>query len=225
VTLNGPLLGCLLLAIHHCFPLGNNTRLKPFGIGLPFDMRLRLPRSPLTSSSVGFFVGIGEFKLKRSLSIRSTQFWSLAHQCMTLTQNQLKRNGVPLMMNIFADILGNQRDYNRLAQLFPEGRQSELGFSNIGKYPFSCEYNHGEVQLQGIHVINNVSTYRNSSGVYVTCAGDGQLDFSLAHEMESDERAKYFLDYYLRLIEICADGKRCKTETTLDELLKMVESQ
>jgi hypothetical protein len=144
---------------------------------------------------------------------------------MTLTRNQLKRDGVPLMMNIFEDILGNQRDYNRFSQLFPEGRQSELAFSNIGKYPFSCEYSQGKVQLRGIHVVNNASTYRNSQGVYVTCAGNGQLDFSLAHEMESEERAKDFLDYYLHLIEICADSERCKPQTTLDQLLKMVESQ
>jgi hypothetical protein len=78
--------------------------------------------------------------------------------------------------------------------------------------------------LRGIHVINNASLYRNSSGFYATCANGGQLDFSLAHEMESDEKAKDFLDYYLRLIEICADGERCKTETTLEQLLDMVES-
>jgi hypothetical protein len=123
------------------------------------------------------------------------------------------------MMNIFADILENQRDYDRFARLFPEGRESEFAFSNIGKHPFSCEYNQDEVRLRGIHIINNASVYLNSSGVHVTCAGDGQLDFAMTHEMESEERAKHFLDYYLRLLEICADGKRCKTETTLDQLL------
>ncbi|CAF0748504.1 unnamed protein product [Adineta steineri] len=223
VTLNGPLMGCLLLAIHHCFPLDDNTRLKPFGIGTQFNMRSRLPQSTLTPSSAGFFVGTGEVKLKQSLSIQSTQFWSLAHYCMTDTQNQLKRHGVPLTMNIFGDVLGNEREFDEVRQLFPEGRQSEFGFSNIGKYPFSCKYNEGEVQLQGIHVINNMSVYRTSTNIFVTCADNKQLDFAMAHDMESDEMAQGFLDYYLRLIEICADSEHCKSETTIDEVLKMME--
>ncbi len=220
VTLNGPLFACLLLSIHHCFPLNNNTRLEPFGIGVNFDMRSRLPRSPLTPSSVGCFVGIGEVKLYRSLSIQSTQFWALARKCMTMTQNQLSRIGVPLIMNMFIDISENDREFNRFNQLCPEGRQSEFAFSNIGKYPFSCVYNDGEIKLQGLHVINNAGIYHASSLLFVTCASNSHLDFSLAHEMESDEKAKEFLDYYVHLIEICADSEHCKIETTLDQLLK-----
>jgi hypothetical protein len=59
--------------------------------------------------------------------------------------------------------------------------------------------------------------------MFVSCAGDGQLDYSFAHEMESDEKAKEFFDYYVHLIEICADNARCKDETTLDQLLKATE--
>jgi hypothetical protein len=223
MTLNGPITACLLLAIHHCFPLDDNTRLKSFGISIPFDMRSRLPQSPLTSSSVGFFVGIGEFKIYRSRSILSTRFWSLAHECMIIIRNQLSAIGIPSIMNMLADIARDEHEFDEFSRLFPEGRQTEFGLSNIGKYPFSCEYNQGQIQLRGLHVINNSSLYRAPTVVYVTCAGDGQLDFSLAHEMESDEKAKYFLDYYIRLIEICADNERCKIETTLDQLLKLVE--
>ncbi|CAF1060809.1 unnamed protein product [Adineta steineri] len=223
VTLNGPLMGCLLLAIHHCFPLDDNTLLKPFRLGALFNMHSRLPQSPLTPSSVGFFVGTGEVKLKRSLCIQSTQFWTLAHYCMTNTQNQLKRDGVPLTMNIFADMMRNEQELDQFRQLSTEGRQSEFDFSNIGKYPFSCKYNEGEVQLQGIHVIDTMSVYRTSTNILVTCTDNKQLDFAMAHEMESDEMAQDFLDYYLRLIELCADSEHCKSETTLHELLKMME--
>jgi hypothetical protein len=224
VTLNGPLFACLLLAIHHCFPLDNNTRLEPFGISVNFDMRSRLPQSSLTSSSVGCFAAISEVKLYRSLSIQSTRFWTFTHTCMTITLSQLNRIGVPLIMNMFADISENERDFDQFNRLFPEGRQSEFAFSNIGKYPFSCEYNQGEIRLQGLHFINNAGLYRASSLMFVACTGDGQLDFSLAHEMESDEKAKEFLDYYVHLIETCADNARCKIETTIDQLLKTIES-
>ncbi|CAF2737648.1 unnamed protein product [Rotaria sp. Silwood2] len=223
VTLNCPLFSCLLLAVHHCFPLDNNNRLEPFNIDLYFDMRLRLPRSPLTSSSVGFFVGTAGMKLKRSLSLQSTQFWLLAQKCMRMTRKRLQRNGVPLMINVFCDIMRHERQFERISRLYPEGRLSEIGFSNIGKYPFSCDYNHGQVRLHGLHIVSSTSLYRTSSIMYVTCAGDGQLDFSLGHEIENDERAKEFFDYYIHLIEACADSERCTIQTTLEQLLKSVE--
>ncbi|CAF3962093.1 unnamed protein product, partial [Rotaria sp. Silwood1] len=125
-------------------------------------MRSRLNRSPLTSSSVGFFVGIGEVKFNRSFSMRSTRFWSFAHQCMTITRNQLSRIGVPLIMKMFTDIASHEHKFDRFSRLLYEGRHSELALSNIGKYPFSSAYNHGEIQLRGLHVINNCSLYRSS---------------------------------------------------------------
>ncbi|CAF3320934.1 unnamed protein product [Rotaria sp. Silwood2] len=225
VTLNGPLFGCLLLAVHHCFPLGDNTRLKPFDIGVTFDMRSRLPQSPLTTSSIGYFVTGSGARLSQSLSIQSTRFWSLAHQCMINTRNQLKLRSISFTMNVLHDIFERESDFDRFTRLFPEGRQAELAFSNIGKYSFPCEYNQGKLRLRGLHVINNASVYRVSTTMFVTCAGDGQLDFSLAHEMGSDEKAKEFLDYYVRLIETCAKKKSCKSETTLGQLLKLVESR
>ncbi|CAF2819886.1 unnamed protein product [Rotaria sp. Silwood2] len=223
VTLHGPLVSCLLLAIHHCFPLDDNDQLNPFEIEMDFDMRSHLPQSSLTFSSVGFFVGASDFSLDHSLSIRSTRFWSLAHRCMITTRKQLKRNGVPLSMNIFCDIMRDEHLCNQITRLFPEGRMSEFDFSNIGKYPFSCDYNQGKIQLHGMHVINNGSVYHSSSTLYITCVGDRQLDFSLAHEMESEEKAKEFLNFYIRLVETCANRQRCQTETTLDQLFAMVE--
>ncbi|CAF1087253.1 unnamed protein product [Rotaria magnacalcarata] len=224
VTLNGPLLACLQLATHHCFPLGDDTKLQPFPIGTAFDMRSRLPRSALTKTSVGVFIGVSEVKLRRSLSIRSARFWSLAKKCMVLTRNQLKSEGVPLVMNLLTDITTQGRSFARFTRSLPDGRHSELAFSNIGKYPFSCEYNHDEIRLRGLHVINNNSVYRTTAVVFATCAGDGQLDFSLAHEMDSDERAQQFLNTFLRLIDICADEKLCRRETTLNDLLNAIPS-
>ncbi|CAF5146067.1 unnamed protein product, partial [Rotaria sp. Silwood1] len=53
VTLQGPLLSCLLLAIHNYFPLDDKDQLDPFEIEMDFDMRSRLPQSSLTPMSVG----------------------------------------------------------------------------------------------------------------------------------------------------------------------------
>ena len=223
VTLNGPLFGCLLLAVHHCFPLDNETRLKPFEIGVAFNMRSRLPRSALTSSSVGYYVSGSGVKLDQSLPIQSTPFWSMARQCMTNTRKQARLSSVSFTMGILDDLFQRQRDFDRLTRFFPEGRQAELAFSNVGKYPYSCEFNKGEIRLRGLHIINNASLYRVSTTIFVTCAGDGQLDFSMAHEMESEDKAKEFLDYFVRLVETCANEKYCKTETTLGQLLKSVQ--
>ncbi|CAF3832786.1 unnamed protein product [Rotaria sp. Silwood1] len=223
LTLNGPLCACLLLAIHHCFPLEDDTRLKPFSIGIVFDMRSRLTRSPLTKTSVGLFIGASDIELRRSLSIRSTRFWSLAKKCMINTRNQLKRNGVPLVMNISTNFGRNEESFEQFTRNFPDGRYSELAFSNVGKYPFSCDYNKGDIHLHALHVISNNSVYRTSTVVFVTCAGDGQLDISMSHEMDSDERAKQFLNFYIRLIEICANEKLCHEETTLADILQSAQ--
>ncbi|CAF4312022.1 unnamed protein product [Rotaria sp. Silwood2] len=186
-------------------------------------MRSRLSQSALTASSIGYFIIGSGVRLGRSLSIQSTQFWSLAYQRMTSTRNQLKPCSIFFMMNVLNDMFERESDFDRLIRHFPEERQSELAFSNIGKYPFSCEYNQGQIRLRGLHVINNVSVYRVSTTMFVTCAGDGQLDFSLTHEIESNEKAKEFLDYCVRLIEMCAKKEYCNSKTTLNQLLKLVE--
>jgi hypothetical protein len=98
---------------------------------------------------------------------------------------------------------------------------SELFFSNNGKYPFSCDYNQGQLQLRGLHLINNCSVYYSTAIFYVTCVGDGQLDFSLSHVIESKEKASEFLDSYVRLVEGCTDAD---IGITLDQLLTNIDS-
>lgn len=224
VTLHGPLLSCILLAIHHCFLANDDNLSIPFYIAIPFDMRLRLSQSPLTPLSIGMYAAFGQFKLNRSLSLQTTRFWSLAHQCMTITHKQLESIGIPLVMNMWIDIAKDEREFQDFTQRCPDGRNGEFAFSNIGKYPFSCNYNNSQVRLRGMHVVTASSVYRAPVVISVTCAGDGQLDFSLAHELESNERAKEFLNYYTKLIEICGNDNHCTVETTLDELLKIVDS-
>jgi hypothetical protein len=76
----------------------------------------------------------------------------------------------------------------------------------IGKYPYSCDYNQGQLRLRGLHIIVNAGIYHPASIFLVTCAGDGQSDISLATEIESKQKAQEFLDYYVHLIEKCADA-------------------
>lgn len=223
VTLHGPLLACLLLAIEHLFPHRETDRLHPFKMAVPVDMRAHLPNSPLTPSSVGFFVGSTDIQLKHSLPLRSTPFWSVAQKCIRMTRKALSSSGIPLIMNIASDLMRREQDFNRLTRLFPDGHDSEFGFSNIGKYPYPCDYNHGLVQLRGMHVSDSSSVYRTSTTVFVTCVGNAQLDFSLAHGMETEEKAQEFLNYYIRLVETCANSELCTATTTLIQLLEAVK--
>ena len=66
------------------------------------------------------------------------------------------------------------------------------------------------------HPIRSPGVYHSLTSMFVTCIGNVQLDFSLAHEMESDEKSQDFLD------EVCADNTHCTCETILDQLLKIV---
>jgi hypothetical protein len=118
-------------------------------------------------------------------------------------------------------ITSNERKFAQFSRFFPNGITSELFFSNNGKYPFPCDYNQGQLRLRGLHFINNCSLYYSTANFYVTCAGDDQLDFSLSHVMESEEKASEFLDSYVRLVEACADAD---IGITLDQLLTSINS-
>jgi hypothetical protein len=219
-TMHGPLCACLLLAIDHCFPIENknNRYMYSLNLDIDFDLRSRLPGSPLKPSTVGFCAGICSLKFDRRFSLTSTQFWPLAKKCVSMTNKLVTGGEVRFIQHLFRDTIKDEQIFNRYARLFPDGRVSEINVSNIGKYPFPCDYN--QLRLRGLHVINGASVYHTSSVLLITCAGDGQLDISLVHEIESDEKAKEFIDYYVRLIEKCADAD---FGITLQELLTSVE--
>ena len=67
----------------------------------------------------------------------------------------------------------------------------------------------------------NVGNYPSPKVMYITCAGDDQLECSLAHEMDGTEKVKELLDFYLQLMNKCVDSQRYKTSTTLNELLQI----
>ena len=68
-----------IAAIDHCFPgkKKSDQYLHPWPIDLDYNMRLRLPGSPLKPSTVGFCVAISSVKLPKKLLLSSTRFWSL----------------------------------------------------------------------------------------------------------------------------------------------------
>jgi hypothetical protein len=174
----------------------------------------------LTPSTVGYCVGVGSTKLKRRFSLASTRFWTLAKTCMSMTNKLVTGGDIHFIQHLFNDIIKNEQTFNEFANHFPDGRVSEINLSNIGKYPFSCDYNQGQLRLRGLHVISNAGIYHTSIILLITCAGDGQLDISLAHEIESEAKAKEFLDYYVHLIEKCADAD---IGITLQQLLTSTE--
>lgn len=217
LTLHGPLHACIVLAIHHCFQK-TNRYLKPLDIDIDFNMRERLPESSLTNSTVGHFVGIGTVKLNSKFPLNSTLFWRLAKKCSVTTNKNLSSGELAITSHFLKDALENERLQNELLSHCPDGRASEFNFSNIGKYPFSCDYN--QLRLRGLHVVNNAAIIHTSTLLFVTCAGDGQFDISLAHEIADSDKAKEFLDYYIRLLETCADAN---IDITLRQLLTNAE--
>ena len=223
VTLHGPLLACLFLAIDQIFPMQKMSKgyLNPWNVDVDFDLRSRIPNSPLTRQSVGFFVGIGTVKNTKRSSLRSTNFWRLAAKCVSITNKLVENGEVFMSSHMFKRIFQTERRANVLLQNAPDGRVGELNFSNIGKYPYNTNYNQGQIKLRGLHVVNNGSTVRVSAVVLITCAGDGQFDISLAHEIETQEKAQEFLNYYIQLIETCADSDG---NITLQELINRASS-
>lgn len=221
VTLHGPLFVCLLLAIERCFPQSNENRryLNPWGVDVDFDLRTRLPNSPFTSKSVGFTIGIHSFQLKHRYLLRSTRFWTLARKSVNLTRKTISRGEIFSSQHFFADLLRDERFWTKNVTKSIDGRLGEFNFSNIGKFPFSNVYQGGQLCLEGFHVVNSSSIYRTSNIIFVTCVGETHLDFSLAYEMPS-EKAKEFFEFYIQLIENCADSP---TNVALSELLDKIK--
>ena len=208
LTLTSPLFGCLALALHHCFPTNKTNKrfLTPATTEIPADMRLRLPQSPSASQNVGFCVSVFDVEIEKKYPLDSTPFWTLAKKCAKSINRSLTIKDLYYGIHSFNTIITNQRKFDRVSREHPNGLAGEPCLSNVGKYPFSCDYNQGQLKLRGLHVINNCSVYYLSAIIFITCAGDGQLDFSLTHVMENEEKAFEFLHYYVRLIELCADA-------------------
>ena len=221
VTIHGPLFVCLLLAIERCFPQPNENHryLNPWGIDVDFDLRTRLPNSPFTSKSVGFTIGIHSLQLKHRYLLRSTCFWTLARKSVDLTRKTISRGKMFSSQHFFTDLLRDERFWTKNVTRSTDGRLGEFNFSNIGKFPFANVYPGGQLRLEGFHIVNSGSIYRTSNIIFVTCVGETQLDFSFAHEMAS-EKAKEFFEFYIALIENCADSP---VNVTLSELLDTIK--
>ena len=223
MTLHGPLLGCLLMVLNRFFPRSDEIHFSPMSIGVPMDMRSRLPNSPLTAESIGMYVGFGQVEFNRTYPLRTTRFWQFAHDCMQKTHNQLASYAIPLRMHVLKDISNDARQFEEISRLLPEARNCEVSLSNLGRYPYPSHYNGDQLRLHGIHFVNNSSRYRASLVIFVSCVNDQQLDFSMAHEIDCEQKAKLLLDYYVQLLEACSDSESCTLDTSLEQLLRLLD--
>lgn len=106
-TLHGPLLACLILAIHRCFPKKNLSEqyLKPITIDMDFDMRARLSDSPLKPSTVGFCATMSAIQLGKKFPLQSTPFWMLAKRCVSKTNEALTNGDISRFAHFTKDLL------------------------------------------------------------------------------------------------------------------------
>ncbi|CAF0945721.1 unnamed protein product [Didymodactylos carnosus] len=207
LTLHGPLYACLLLTIHQCFLLKKRTKqitindsLEQFDIELDYDMRLRVPQSPLTKHSVGCFIAVATNHIGQ-VPLHTT-FWSFARQCLTITTKVLENYEVYLNLHIMKNIIDDTKTFSKVTtQHCPNGIMAEMSFSNVGKYSFDTSVYKDRLHLRSVHVVNNGSIYHTSTIAFVSCVE--QLDFSLAHEMEHEQDAHVFLERYVKLVEQC----------------------
>ena len=187
-------------------------------------MRPRLTRSRLTLTSVGFYVGSALLRFnsaRNRFTLRSTTIWDLAKRCLSVTRKAIERGEVALTTHMFQGIIADERVFTELARLFPSGRMGELNFSNVGQYPYSNSYNQGQIKLDGLHVTCSNHVYQQAAVMFASSAGDdGHFDFSLAHEIETDEQAKYFLKTYVKLVEAWAESG---AGTTLENILEKIK--
>ncbi|UJR12860.1 hypothetical protein I4U23_017034 [Adineta vaga] len=84
-----------------------------------------------------------------------------------MTRNAMKRDGISLTMHIFAELRKDDRNLRELGRSGLAGRTGEMSYSNLGKYPFSCDYQQNTLKIRGLHLTNNCSCYRSGTNIYM----------------------------------------------------------
>ena len=200
LTLHGPLLACLVLAVQHSFfPLSTDC-LESLDIEINYNMRTRVVDGASVDDAIGFYVGVSSLDFSRIPLL--TQFWSLANDCWRKTHAKLANGEVLLSMHSFSDIIDDDEHYFQSIGQAAHGMLSELNYSNLGRYPYDTS-RYGDVHLDGIHLASSASVYHSSLIVYLTCVK--QIELSLAHRLEDRSKAEDFLADYKYLIESCGD--------------------
>ncbi len=67
---------------------------------------------------------------------------------MRATNAALASAFIRFIKHFFNDIVSSERKSDLFSQLHPNGLESELCFSNVGKYPFPCDYNQDQLRLR-----------------------------------------------------------------------------
>jgi hypothetical protein len=127
-------------------------------------MRDRLSSTISLKETVGYYVGVNSIDLS-AISL-TTEFWSLADYCYKQTHKKLTNGEVILSTCCFGDIIDDKTNYFHSIGKSPDGILSEMNYSNLGKYPYDINQ-YKNVNLDGIHLINNSSIYHSSSIIYL----------------------------------------------------------
>ncbi|CAF1173519.1 unnamed protein product [Adineta steineri] len=217
LTLHGPLFACLILTIQYLFfPKFKRDILMNFDISIDYNMRNRLLLNNYSLKEiVGFYIGVNSIDLS-DISV-NMNFWSLANYCSKETNKKLSDGEVSFNTHIFSNIINDDKnDFFHLMGKSSDGCLSEMNYSNLGKYPYDITQ-YKNVNLDGIHLINNSSIYYSSTIIYLTCVK--QIDISLAHRFEHHDKAREFLYLYKNLIELSIDFHMNTTIQDIFDLL------
>ncbi|KAJ3299397.1 hypothetical protein HK104_009098 [Borealophlyctis nickersoniae] len=217
VTLHGALLASLV-AVFARYPraLRKNAKEVAFHFDFDYNMRSRLA-SPLPKDHVGLYIGIASIDDYASGTRLSEPFWAHARRGKKMTETAMKSTVAALFHRFIHTYMGDAKSLARTCSPLKKSVNSDINFSNIGRYPFPTTHTFptplggGKVDIQGVHLYNSVSGVGNAMVLFVSSVD--ALDYSLSHRVE-ETVGETFLGDVVKIFE--AIGTVGKDETIED---------
>lgn len=171
-----------------------------FDFDMDVNLRKRLPKS-LGSDHVGAFIGMMSFNLSLEPSIT---FWNFVHSMNRAIGDALneKQHFHYLEVNKRLDKMLEKNPLENRCWKVNDGHSTDMNFSNIGRYPFSPDYD-GGVSVEKIYCVGG--GWCPTFGAYVFLIPSVRyLNFSLVYESDAeinDAVANEFFDSVCDLVE------------------------
>ncbi|KAF1328160.1 Abc transporter b family member 25, partial [Globisporangium splendens] len=185
-------------------------------LGLPFNMRQRVP-SPPEETPVGAYMvssGLESFQ-NAGVDMQNTRFWDLARDSKQEIDAVLNSFAMPLPVMFCDKFVHAKMEPEFLRDVsIPHSAISDCDISNIGKYPFKTTHQFKtranslspsgdqikDIAIESVHVCNSIPHLGPASCVYVTSIK--HFSYAMMHKYDQSQGDKLFAAFVASVEQI-----------------------
>jgi len=187
-----------------------------FDFDMDVNLRKRLPKS-LGSDHVGAFIGMMSFNLSLE---PSTAFWNFVHSMHRAIQDALneRQHFHYLEVNKRLDKMLEKDPLENRCWKVNDGHVQDMNFSNIGRYPFSPDYD-GGISVEKIYCVGG--GWCPTFGAYVFLIPSVRyLNFSLVYESDAETNDAVANEFFNSVCDLVERAPSVDDSFTLEQYLK-----